>query len=58
MGLFADGVRRIEHRLVNLTPKPLRRIRILIGGAGERRTLPLAGRHAHIWHSTMDMETF
>ena len=58
MDLFADGVRRIEHRLANLTPKPLRPIPVLIGGAGERRMLPLVGRHAHIWHSSMGMETF
>jgi probable F420-dependent oxidoreductase len=58
MDLFAEGVRRIEHRLENLTPKPLRRIPILIGGAGERRTLPLVGRHAHIWHAGLDLDTF
>ena len=58
MDLFIEGVRRIEHRLANLTPKPLRQIPILIGGAGERRTLPLVGRHAHIWHSGLDRETF
>jgi probable F420-dependent oxidoreductase len=58
MDLFTDGVRRIEHRLANLTPKPLRPIPILIGGSGERRTLPLVGQHAHIWHSSLDLETF
>jgi probable F420-dependent oxidoreductase len=58
MDLFADGVRRIEHRLENLTPRPLRQVPILIGGAGERRTLPLVGKHAHIWHSGLDLETF
>ncbi|MFE0377184.1 LLM class F420-dependent oxidoreductase [Streptomyces inhibens] len=58
MDLFADGLRRIEHRLENLIPKPLRQIPLLVGGAGERRTLPLVGRYAHIWHSTMDVETF
>ena len=58
MDLFADGVRRIEHRLANLTPKPLRPIPVLIGGSGERRTLPLVGQHAHIWHSSLDLETF
>lgn len=52
MDLFADGVRRIEHRLANLTPKPLRPIPVLIGDAGERRTLLLVGRHTRIWHSS------
>src|SRR3984957_17482723 len=35
MDLLAEGMRRIEHRLENLTPKPLRQVPILIGGAGE-----------------------
>ena len=58
MRLFAEGLQRIEHRLENLTPKPLRQIPILIGGSGERKTLPLVGRHAHIWHSFLDLESF
>src|SRR5690242_5851930 len=58
MDTFADGLRRIEYRLAHLTPKPLRQIPILVGGAGERRTLPLVGRHAHIWHSGLDVATF
>jgi probable F420-dependent oxidoreductase len=58
MDLFTEGVQRIEHRLANLTPNPLRQVPILIGGAGERRTLPLVGKHAHIWHSGLDVETF
>lgn len=58
MDRFADGLRRIEHRLANLNPAPLRPIPILVGGSGERRTLPLVGRYAHIWHSGLDVETF
>jgi probable F420-dependent oxidoreductase len=58
MDLFTDGVRRIEHRLANLTPKPLRPLPILVGGSGEQRTLPLVGRHAHIWHSSLALESF
>jgi probable F420-dependent oxidoreductase len=55
---FVDGLQRIEHRLENLKPKPLRSIPILIGGSGEKKTLPLVGRHADIWHSFLDIETF
>jgi probable F420-dependent oxidoreductase len=58
MRRFAEGLQRIEHRLENVTPKPLRQIPILIGGSGERKTLPLVGRHAHIWHSFLDLESF
>lgn len=58
MDLFADGLRRIEYRLANLTPGPLRPVPILVGGSGERRTLPLVGRHARIWHSSLDLESF
>ena len=59
MRLFAEGLQRIEHRLKHLQPKPLRRIPILIGGSGERKTLRLVGRHAHIWHSLLaDIESF
>jgi hypothetical protein len=31
---------------------------ILIDGSGEKRTLPLVGRHASIWHSFLDIGTF
>jgi probable F420-dependent oxidoreductase len=58
MDLFTEGVRRIEHRLGHLTPPPLRKIPLLIGGGGERRTLPVVGRYADIWHCGLDPETF
>ena len=58
MDLFDDGLRRIEHRLTQLTPPPLRPIPILIGGSGEHRTMPAVARHAHIWHSFLDIDTF
>lgn len=52
------GLARIEHRLANLTPPPTRRIPILIGGSGERKTLPFVGRYADIWHSFEPIEDF
>ena len=58
MDEFDDGLARIEHRLGHLTPAPVRHIPILIGGGGERRTIPAAARHADIWHSFEPIEEF
>jgi probable F420-dependent oxidoreductase len=58
MDHFDEGLARLEHRLSQLTPGPVRRIPILIGGGGERRTIPAAARHADIWHSFEPIEEF
>jgi probable F420-dependent oxidoreductase len=51
LDLFDAAVERIERRLALLVPPPLRHIPVLIGGAGERRSLPAVARHADIWHT-------
>jgi probable F420-dependent oxidoreductase len=58
MDEFDDGLARIERRLAKLTPSPVRHIPILIGGGGERRTIPAAARHADIWHSFEPLKEF
>jgi probable F420-dependent oxidoreductase len=58
MAILADGLARIEQRLTHLLPAPTRPIPLLIGGAGERKTLPLVGRYADIWHSSLSLDEF
>jgi probable F420-dependent oxidoreductase len=58
MDLFEDGLARIESRLDELVPPPVRRIPILIGGIGVKRTLPLVAKHADIWHTFASVPEF
>ena len=50
---FDAGLERITARLSMLQPAPLRKIPILIGGAGPKRALPAVARHADIWHTNL-----
>ena len=56
--LFDAGLKRIEARLGQLIPPPVRKIPILIGGSGPKRSLPAVARHADIWHTALAVEGF
>jgi probable F420-dependent oxidoreductase len=55
---LGQALPRIEARWAKLNPAPVRDIPVMIGGGGEKKTLALVGRHADIWHSFSDAETF
>ena len=54
---LATALPRIESRWTKLNPAPTRKIPVLIGGGGERKTLRLVAQHADIWHSFSDLDT-
>lgn len=54
---LAEALPRIEARWAALNPAPTRKIPVLIGGGGEKKTLKLVARHADIWHSFSDVAT-
>ena len=47
---LGEALPRIEARWEKLNPAPTRRIPVLIGGGGEKKTLRFTARHATIWH--------
>jgi probable F420-dependent oxidoreductase len=54
---LAESLPRIESRWGKLNPAPTRKIPVLIGGGGEKKTLRIVAQHADIWHSFADTET-
>ena len=48
---LAEALPTIEERWGKLNPAPTRKIPVLIGGGGEKKTLKLVAKHADIWHS-------
>jgi len=54
---LADDLPRVEERWSKLNPAPTRKIPVLIGGGGEKKTLRLVAKHADIWHSFSDLAT-
>jgi probable F420-dependent oxidoreductase len=48
---LAEAMPRIEARFAKLNPPPTRKIPVLIGGGGEKKTLRLVAKHADMWHS-------
>jgi probable F420-dependent oxidoreductase len=54
---LGEALPRIEARWSKLEPAPMRDIPVLIGGGGERKTLRIVARHAHVWHGFGDVAT-
>jgi probable F420-dependent oxidoreductase len=45
-----EALPRIEARWSKLNPAPIRKIPVLIGGGGEKKTLRYTAEHADMWH--------
>jgi probable F420-dependent oxidoreductase len=48
---LAEALPRIQDRWAKLNPAPTRKIPVLIGGGGEKKTLKMVARYADVWHS-------
>ena len=56
LAALEEALPRIERRLDQLNPAPIRKIPLLIGGGGEKKTLRYTARHADVWHSWWNEE--
>ena len=57
LAALAEALPIIEHRWEVLNPAPTRKIPVLIGGGGERKTLRMVAKHADTWHGFGDVDT-
>jgi probable F420-dependent oxidoreductase len=48
---LSEALPRIEARWGKLNPAPTRKIPVMIGGGGEKKTLRMVARHADIWNT-------
>ena len=54
---LAANLPMTKQRWSELNPPPTRKIPVLIGGGGEKKTLRIVAEHADIWHSFSDAMT-
>ena len=54
---LGEALPRIVSRWEQLEPAPTRKIPIMVGGGGEKKTLPLVAKYADIWHGFGDPDT-
>jgi probable F420-dependent oxidoreductase len=54
LDMLAEAMPRIVDRWGKLNPAPTRKIPVLIGGGGEKKTLKITARYADIWHGFGD----
>ncbi len=57
LDILSDALPAIEERWGKLNPPPTRKIPVMIGGGGEKKTLRMVAQHADIWHTFGGIET-